>query len=139
MQIYETEQVETFLKDVEEFFENLDSAKKNLETEISKKDNEQDDYLHELELAKLNGIEIMKVANNLTKTRKERRVLKDTLDFVKTLKGYADKYITKGIIADTKQALKNIENLKNLHSTREYTPKVVKELKCARRIGKWKK
>lgn len=136
MQIYETEQVETFLKDVEEFFENLDSAKKNLETEISKKENEQDDYLHELELAKLNGIEIMKVANNLTKTRKERRVLKDTLDFVKTLKGYADKYITKGIIADTKQALKNIENLKNLHSTREYAPKVVKELKCARRIGK---
>lgn len=136
MQIYETEQVETFFKDVEEFFENLDSAKKNLETEISKKENEQDDYLHELELAKLNGIEIMKVANNLTKTRKERRVLKDTLDFVKTLKGYADKYITKGIIADTKQALKNIENLKNLHSTREYTPKVVKELKCARRIGK---
>lgn len=136
MQIYETEQVETFLKDVEDFFGNLDSAKKNLETEISKKENEQDDYLHELELAKLNGIEIMKVANNLTKTRKERRVLKDTLDFVKTLKGYADKYITKGIIADTKQALKNIENLKKLHSTREYTPKVVKELKCARRIGK---
>lgn len=136
MQIYETEQVETFLKDVEDFFGNLDSAKKNLETEISKKENEQDDYLHELELAKLNGIEIMKVANNLTKTRKERRVLKDTLDFVKTLKGYADKYITKGIIADTKQALKNIENVKNLHSTREYTPKVVKELKCARRIGK---
>lgn len=136
MQIYETEQVETFLKDVEDFFGNLDSAKKNLETEISKKENEQDDYLHELELAKLNGIEIMKVANNLTKTRKERRVLKDTLDFVKTLKGYADKYIKKGIIADTKQALKNIENLKKLHSTREYTPKVVKELKCARRIGK---
>lgn len=136
MQIYETEQVESFLKDAEDFFENLDSAKKNLETEISKKENEQDDYLHELELAKLNGIKIMKVANNLTKTRKERRVLKDTLDFVKTLKGYADKYITKGIIADTKQALKNIENLKNLHSAREYTPKVVKELKCARRIGK---
>lgn len=30
MQIYETEQVETFLKDVEEFFENLDSAKKKM-------------------------------------------------------------------------------------------------------------
>lgn len=121
------------LSDINNMFSNLDNIKKNLETQISIKEDETQDYLHELELAKLNGIEIMRVSKRIIETRKERRILKDKLELINTLKGYTDKYITKGIIADTKQAIKNVDTLKKNQETREYTAKVVKDLKCAKK------
>lgn len=133
MRLDDMKDVKLLLLDIEDLFMNLDEYKKDLENQISRKEAEQEDYLHELELAKLNGIEIMKVSNALIKTRKERRILKDKLELLKTIKGYTDKYITKGIIAETRQAINNIETLKSNLETREYNPKVVKELKCARK------
>lgn len=133
MQLDNMEEVKLLLLDIEDLFTNLDEYKKDLENQICKKEAEQEDYLHELELAKLNGIEIMKVSNALIKARKERRILKDKLELVKTIKGYTDKYITKGIVAETRQAISNIDTLKKNFETREYNPKVVKELKCARK------
>ena len=75
----------------------------------------------------------MKVSNSLIKTRKERRILKNKLELLNTIKGYTDKYITKGILADTKQAIKNIDTLKSNQETKEYTPRVIKDLKCAKK------
>lgn len=131
-QIENMEDVKILLLDIENLFMNLDTTKKELENEISIKEAEQDDYLHELELGKLNGIEITRVAKNLIKTRKERRVLKDKLELIKTLKGYTDKYITKGIVTETRQAIQNLETLKSNQEAREYTPRVIKDLKCAK-------
>lgn len=133
MQLDNMEEVKRLLQDIENLFMNLDDYKKELESQISIKEAEQEDYLHELELGKLNGIEIMKVSNALIKTRKERRVLKDKLDLIKTLKGYVDEYIKKGIIAQTRQVITNIDTLKSNLESREYTPKVIKELKCAKK------
>ena len=133
MQLDNIEEMKILLLEMENLFVDLDSRKKELEQEILLKEAEQEDYLHELKLANLNGIEIMKVANSLRKTRKERRVLKNKLEIIKTTKGYTDKYITKGIIADTKQAIKNIETLKNNQERKEYTAKVVKNLKCTKK------
>lgn len=133
MQLDNMEEVKRLLQDIENLFMNLDDYKKELENQISIKEAEQEDYLHELELGKLNGIEIMKVSNALIKTRKERRVLKDKLDLIKTLKGYVDEYIKKGIIAQTRQVITNIDTLKSNLESREYTPKVIKELKCAKK------
>lgn len=134
MQIDNVEETRRILVEINDMFTNLDDVKKDLENKISQKEAEQVDYLHELELAKLNGIEIMQVAKELIKTRKERRIFKNKLDLVNTLKGYTDKYITKGIIAETRQAIQNIDTLKNNHETREYTPRVVKNLKCAKNL-----
>ena len=128
----EVEKIKRLLKEMEDLFVNLDTNKKTLEKQIMEKEDEQKDYLHELELAKLNGIEIMKVSNALIKTRKERRVLKDELELLNTVKGYADKYITKGIIADTKQAITNIERLEKNQETRKYTPRIIQNLKCVK-------
>lgn len=133
MQIDSVEDMKNLLIDIENLFMNLDEKKKCIENEIRIKEAEQEDYLHELELAKLNGIEIMKVANALIKTRKSRRILKDKLELVNTVKGYSDKYINKGIIADTKQVIKNINTLVNNQNTREYTARVIKDLKCAKK------
>lgn len=133
MQIDNIEEMKILLTEIEEVFTYLDDVKKDIENKICIKEAEQEDYLHELELAKLNGIEIMKVSNALIKTRKERRILKNKLELINTLKGYTDKYITKGIIADTKQAIQNINTLKSNQEAKEYTPRVVKGLKCAKK------
>lgn len=133
MQLENMEEAKILLLEIENLFMNVDNLKKELEIKIAAKDDETVDYLHELELAKLNGIEIMSTAKALIKTRKERRILKDQLALINTLKGYTDKYITKGIIADTRQVINNIDTLKNNQDTREYTPKVVQGLKCAKK------
>lgn len=136
MQLDNIEEAKILLLEIENLFENLDELKKNIENQICIKEAEQEDYLHELELSKLNGIEIMKNANLLIKTRKQRRVLKDKLELINTLKGFADKYITKGIVADTRQAINNLETLKNNQDTRGYKPRIIKDLKCAKKEAK---
>lgn len=133
MQIDNMEEVKTLLLEIDNLFTNLDDLKKDIENKICIKEAEQEDYLRELELAKLNGIEIMKVSHSLIKTRKERRILKNKLELLNTIKGYTDKYINKGISADTKQAIKNIDTLKNNQESKEYTPRVIKDLKCAKK------
>lgn len=133
MQLDNIEEVKALLLDMENLFLNLENIKKELEDQINIKEAEQEDYLHELELAKLNGIEIMKVSNVLIKTRKDRRKLKDKLEVIKTLKGYTNKFINKGIISETRQAISNIDTLKSNQESREYTPRIVKDLKCAKK------
>lgn len=133
MQVENIEDIKTLLTNIEDLFMNLDNVKKTLEDEICRKEAEQEDYLHELELAKLNGIEIMKVSNSLIKTRKNRRILKNKLEVVKTLKGYTDKFINKGIVSETRQVIQNLDTLKSNQEVREYTPRIIKTLKCAKK------
>jgi len=133
MQLDNMEEVKLLMLEIEDLFMNLDEKKKEIENEICIKEAEQEDYLHELELSKLNGIEIMQVSKELIKVRRERRILKDKLELINTIKGYTDKYINKGIIADTRQAISNIDTLKSNQDVREYTPRIIKNLKCAKK------
>lgn len=133
MKIDNVDEVKELLGDIDILFSNLDDIKKELEEKIRQKEAEQEDYLHEIELGNLNGIQLTGVAKQLKQTRKERRAFKDKLDLINTLKGYTDKYITKGIVGDTKQAIKNIEMLGSNHKTREYVPRIIKNLRCAKK------
>ena len=56
---------EEFLVNMKQFFEGIDKVRTNLEQEISKVELERNDLLHELELAKLNAVEISQVAKKL--------------------------------------------------------------------------
>ena len=133
MKIDDVDEVKGLLVDIDILFSNLDDIKKELEEKIRLKEAEQEDYLHEIELGHLNGIQLTVVAKELKQTRKERRVFKDKLELINTLKGYTDKFITKGIVGDTKQAIKNVEMLESNHKTREYVPRVIKNLRCAKK------
>ena len=133
MKIDDVDEVKGLLVDIDILFSNLDDIKKDLEEKIRQKEAEQEDYLHEIELGNLNGIQLTGVTKDLKQTRKERRVFKDKLELINTLKSYTDKYITKGIVGDTKQAIKNIEMLESNHKTREYVPRIIKNLRCAKK------
>lgn len=133
VEIDNIEQVKELLLNIENLFLNLDDKKKQLEHEIYNKEGEQDDWLHEIELGNLNGFELPKVARQLKQTRKERRILKNKLEIINTLKGFTDEYIKKGIIANVRQAITNIDTLKNNQDNRTYVPRIIKDLKCARK------
>lgn len=81
---------------------------------------------------KLNAIEIMAVYKKLEKVLQERRIIKDKIDLINTIKPYTSKFITKGICAETDATIKNIETLKSNQENRKYTPRILKNLKCAK-------
>ena len=122
---------EEFLIKMKNFFENIDKLKVDLEKEISRVELERNDLLHELELGNLNAVELTKVAVVLRDVLKERRGYKDELAKVMTLKGFTDKYNNKLIVGDIIQVLKNLRTLEKNNENRKYTPRVIKELKCA--------
>lgn len=130
--ITETEDIKVLLIEIEKLFENYSEIKKEIETEIYTEELKQDDYLHELELAKLNGIEIMHITKELIKVRRTRRTLKNKLELLNTVKTFVDKYTIKGILSDVKQTISNIDKLIDIQSYRNYTPRIIKDLKCAK-------
>lgn len=114
------------------FFTYIERTNSDLKNELRIKELEQDDLLHEIELSKLNAFELSKVAVRLRNVRQERRVIKDKLEFISTLKGFADKYNNKLITGDIAQLLKNIRNLKENWETRIYKTRVLEDLKISK-------
>lgn len=133
MRIDNMEEVKKVLTEFKSIFTSIYDVKKELEEQLAIKDDETTDYLHELELGKLKGFDVMRVANDLVKSRKERRIIKNKLELIKTEKGFIDNYITRGIVGELDQVIKNIDTLKRNQENREYTPRILKDLKCARK------
>lgn len=132
MKIDNIDEVEEFAKEMNYFFTYIERTNSDLKNELSIKELEQDDLLHEIELSKLNAFELSKVAVRLRNVRQERRVIKDKLEFISTLKGFADKYNNKLITGDIAQLLKNIRKLKDNWETRIYKTRVLEDLKISK-------
>ena len=136
MVIEDMQETLDLLQDIKYFFFNLEEIDKKLRTDLYNKEGERDDLLHEIELSKLNAIERMSIYSRLEKVLQERRIVKDKLDLINTLKPYVNKFVTKGIIAETETTMKIIETLKKNQQTRQYTPRVLQDLKCAKKKTK---
>lgn len=132
MKIDNIDEVEEFAKEMNYFFTYIERTNSDLKNELRIKELEQDDLLHEIELSKLNAFELSKVAVRLRNVRQERRVIKDKLEFISTLKGFADKYNNKLITGDIAQLLKNIKKLKDNWETRIYKTRVLEDLKISK-------
>lgn len=126
------DEVEAFAKEMNYFFTYIERTNSDLKNELRVKELEQDDLLHEIELSKLNAFELSKVAVRLRDVRQERRVIKDKLEFISTLKGFSDKYNNKLITGDIAQLLKNIRMLKENWDTRIYKTRVLEDLKISK-------
>ena len=132
MKIDNIDEVEEFAKEMNYFFTYIERTNSDLKNELRIKELEQDDLLHEIELSKLNAFELSKVAVRLRNVRQERRAIKDKLEFISTLKGFADKYNNKLITGDIAQLLKNIRKLKDNWETRIYKTRVLEDLKISK-------
>ena len=119
MVIEDMQQSLELLENIKYFFYNIEEIEKKLNIDLRNKEYERDDLLHEIELSKLNAIEIMAVYKKL--------------ELVSTIKPYTSKFITKGICAETDTTIKNIETLKRNQENRQYTPRVLQDLKCAKK------
>ena len=64
MVIENMQQTIELLKNIKDFFFNIDETEKRLNTELYNKEGERDDLLHEIELSKLNAIERMQLTQN---------------------------------------------------------------------------
>lgn len=133
MIIENMQQTLELLGNIKDFFFNIEETEKKLNTELYNKEGERDDLLHEIELSKLNAIERMQTYSRLETVLKERRIIKDKIELINTIKPYTSKFITKGICAETDTTIKNIETLKSNQESRQYTPRVIKDLKCAKK------
>lgn len=120
---------EEILKIMKDFFEGIDIEHSNLLQELSNKEAEQQDLLHELELNNLNAVEITKVAIDLKKVRKERRVIKNDIERVKTIKNFTDKYNNKFIVNEIKTLIKELYKLQKRQNNRQYEPRILKDRK----------
>lgn len=126
---------EEILKIMKDFFEGIDIEYSNLLQELSNKEAEQQDLLHELELNKLNAVEITKVAIDLKKVRKERRVIKNDIERVKTIKSFTDKYNNKFIVNEIKTLIKELYKLQKRQNNRQYEPRILKNRKIGEKNG----
>lgn len=133
MQLDNMEEVKKAIADFKSIFTSIYDVKKDLEDQLSIKDDETTDYLHELELGNLNAIEVMATAKRLINSRKERRIIKEKLELINTTKGFVDNYIVKGIVGELEQVEKNLDTLKRNQENRQYTPRILKDLKCAKK------
>ncbi len=83
MIIEDMQQSLELLENIKYFFYNTEEIEKKLNSDLRNKEYERDDLLHEIELSKLNAIEIMAVYKKLEKVLQERRIIKDKIDLVK--------------------------------------------------------
>lgn len=126
---------EEILKIMKSFFEGIEEEHSNLLQELTNKEAEQQDLLHELELNNLNAVEITKVAIDLKRVRKERRVIKNDIERVKMIKNFTDKYNNKFIGNEIKVLIKELYKLQKRQNNRQYEPRILKDRKIGEKDG----
>lgn len=132
MKFEDTKEVKQILEKIHELVMSISPEEKRLNKELEIQENIQQDLLHEIEMANLNAVEIAKVYCLLRKNRKERRKIKDTLEFIYSIKPYTNRFVEKGILSENSHVIKKIEVYDQHIETRIYTPRVLKDLKCAK-------
>lgn len=104
------------------FFQDIDKRLKELSNEQSIADTKQDEILHYIENHNLSASQSCRLIKQLKKVKKERRLVKDEIDTIRSLKDtFVDKYKNKFIEKDIMQALKNLKALENKQNNPKYT------------------
>lgn len=126
---------EEILKIMKSFFEGIEEEHSNLLQDLTNKEAEQQDLLHELELNNLNAVEITKVAIDLKRVRKERRIIKNDIERVKLIKSFTDKYNNRFITNEIKTLIKDLYKLQRKQENRKYEPRILKDRKIGEKDG----
>lgn len=113
---------EELLKYLLNFFQDIDTRLVELRKKQSKWDKKQDEILHYIENHKMDAIKSCKAVKLLQYVRDERRLVKDEIDAISSLKDtFVDKYKNKLIEKDLMLALKNLRELEERKNNPKYT------------------
>lgn len=113
---------EELLKYMLNFFQDIDTRLVELRKKESKWDKKQDEILHYIENHKMDAIKSCKAVKLLQHVRDERRLVKDEIDAISSLKDtFVDKYKNKLIEKDLMLALKNLRELEERKNNPKYT------------------
>lgn len=114
--------IEKLLKQMLNFFQNIDKRMSELSGQQSKWDSIQDEFLHYIENHNMNAVESCKIIKQLKYVRNERRKVKNEIDVIRSLKAtFVDKYNNKFIEKDLISAIKNLKDLNQRQINIKYT------------------
>lgn len=114
--------IEELLKQMLNFFQDIDKRMSELSVQQSKWDSIQDEFLHYIENHNMNAVKSCKIIKQLKYVRNERRKVKNEIDVIRSLKAtFVDKYNNKFIEKDLIQAIKNLKDLNQRQINIKYT------------------
>lgn len=114
--------IEELLRQMLNFFQNIDKRMSELSVQQSKWDSIQDEFLHYIENHNMNAVKSCKIIKQLKYVRNERRKVKNEIDVIRSLKAtFVDKYNNKFIEKDLIQAIKNLKDLNQRQINIKYT------------------
>lgn len=116
-------EVQELMKYMLDFFNNINKKLSIEKDKLSAVDRELSDLDHYIENHTLKCYEHSKASKLRQDLRKERRQIKNNIDFINTVKVFADKYNNKMITGDIIKNLKDQETLEKRQSNPTYTYK----------------
>ena len=113
--------VEELMKYMLQLFNETSNNLKAEYEKLSQKDMELSDLDHYIEIHNLKAYELAKIGKLRKTVREERRIIKDNIEMIETIKRFTDKYNNKLIVGDIIQNLKEQEKLKKRQAEPRYT------------------
>lgn len=120
--------------DYEEVISNFLKLTSNIESEyriaselLEEQNQLTQDYLHKLELGKLNAIEITKVAKSIQDNRKERRKHKNDMEYAQIIVEFVQNPQTRDVLHQLEATLGKLRKMKKQRQYRVYRYRVIDE------------
>ncbi len=112
--------IEELMRYMLNLFNNTSNTLTEEYKKLSEKDMELSDLDHYIEIHSLKSYELAKVGRLRKTLREERRIIKDNIDMIETIKKFTDKYNNKLITGDIIQNLKEQDRLKKRQENPKY-------------------
>lgn len=120
--------------DYEEVISNFLKLTSNIESEyriaselLEEQNQLTQDYLHKLELGKLNAVELTKVAKSIQGNRKERRKHKNDMEYAQIIVEFVQNPQTRDVLHQLEAALGKLRKMKKQRQYRVYRFRVIDE------------
>lgn len=120
--------------DYEEVISNFLKLTSNIESEyriaselLEEQNQLTQDYLHKLELGKLNAVELTKVAKSIQDNRKERRKYKNDMEYAQIIVEFVQNPQTRDVLHQLEAALGKLRKMKKQRQYRVYRYRVIDE------------
>lgn len=113
--------IEELLKQMLNFFQNVDKELKKAYEDLSDIDQRQSDLLHYIEAMPLNAGGYAKAGKMLKSVRQKRRIIKNTIERLKRIQTFTTKYNNKMIQGDLIQTIKDLKEIDKKQDEPMYT------------------